>query len=63
VLLICFALIALTAAAATKKSGEKKASPSAPDKAYMQKIWDGWSTLDPLDWGFRKAGWEMAHRA
>jgi hypothetical protein len=49
VLLICFALIAVTSAAATRKSGEKKASPSSPDKAYMQKIWDGWSTLDPAN--------------
>src|SRR6266568_8303588 len=48
VLLTCFALIAVTSAA-TDKSGEKKASPSAPDKAYMQKIWDGWSTLDPAN--------------
>lgn len=22
-------------------------SSGAPDKAYLQKIWDGWSTLDP----------------
>lgn len=48
VLLTCFALIAVTSAA-TDKSGEKKASPSAPDKAYLQKIWDGWSTLDPAN--------------
>src|SRR5438105_7350090 len=45
VLLTCFALIAVTSAA-TDKSGEKKASSSAPDKAYLQKIWDGWATLD-----------------
>ncbi len=49
VLLVCLTLAAVTSAAATKKSGEKKASPSAPDKAYMQKIWDGWSTLDPAN--------------
>src|SRR5438132_14326326 len=48
VLLTCFALIAVTSAA-TDKFGEKKASPSAPDKAYLQKIWDGWSTLDPAN--------------
>jgi ketosteroid isomerase-like protein len=31
-----------------KKPGEK-AAPTIPDKAYMQKIWDGWSTLDPAN--------------
>jgi ketosteroid isomerase-like protein len=46
-LLICFAVIAVSSVAATKKS-EKKASP-APDKAYLQRIWDGWSTLDPAN--------------
>jgi len=30
----------IESASAQKKSG-------APDKAYMQKIWDGWSTLNP----------------
>jgi len=47
-LLVCFALIAVASDAATKKSGEKKSVP-APDKAYLQKIWDGWSTLDPAN--------------
>ena len=27
---------------------ESRAGP-APDKAYLQKIWDGWSTLDPAN--------------
>ena len=27
----------------------KKAAGPAPDKAFMQKIWDGWSTLDPAN--------------
>jgi ketosteroid isomerase-like protein len=30
-------------------SAMKKPSAAAPDKAYMQKIWDGWSTLDPAN--------------
>ena len=38
VLLIGFGLVALVSFAA-KISG-------APDKAHLQKIWDGWSTLD-----------------
>jgi ketosteroid isomerase-like protein len=47
-LLVSFALIA-TSVAATKKPGEKKTSAPTPDKAYLQKIWDGWSTLDPAN--------------
>jgi ketosteroid isomerase-like protein len=36
-----------TGFAQTKKPAMKKTSPGpAPDKAYLQKIWDGWSTLD-----------------
>ena len=27
----------------------KKSAGPAPDKAYLQKIWDGWSTLDPAN--------------
>lgn len=37
------ACIALTLAAGT--AAQKAAG--APDKAYMQRIWDGWSTLNP----------------
>jgi ketosteroid isomerase-like protein len=39
---ICLLIFALsqTSAAAPKKS------PTPPDKAYMQKIWTGWATLD-----------------
>lgn len=40
--------VALCAFAQTKKhSAMKMAAGSAPDKAYMQKIWDGWSTMNP----------------
>jgi len=31
------------------KSAPPKSAPPAPDKAYLQKIWDGWSTLDPAN--------------
>src|SRR5262252_1993755 len=42
--------ITLAAAAQTKKSAAKKANAApAPDKAYLQKIWDGWATLDPAN--------------
>jgi len=42
--------IALSLSAQTKKSPMKKSSAGpAPDKAYLQKIWDGWATLDPAN--------------
>jgi ketosteroid isomerase-like protein len=42
--LLCCLLAALAAHA--KPSPAKSASPAAPDKTYLQKIWDGWATLD-----------------
>ena len=42
-------LFALTLAAIAKPAPKKPAAPPAPDKAYLQKIWDGWSTLDPAN--------------
>ena len=41
-------LAILTVSAAPKKS-DKKSAAAIPDKAYLQKIWDGWSTLDPAN--------------
>lgn len=47
---LCLILITLSAAAQARKPAAKKASAGpAPDKAYLQKIWDGWSTLDPAN--------------
>src|SRR6266496_3306779 len=47
---LCLLALTLSGAAQTKKSPVKKASAgAAPDKALMQKIWDGWSTLDPAN--------------
>jgi ketosteroid isomerase-like protein len=43
ILLLC--LFALTFSVLAKPAHSKSAPP-APDKAYLQKIWDGWSTLD-----------------
>jgi len=40
--------LSLIASAQTKKAA-KTSAPAAPDKAYLQKIWDGWSTLDPAN--------------
>ena len=57
VLLFSLAL-ALCASAQTKKSEMKKSTAGpVPDKAYLQKIWDGWSTLDTANVaGFYAAG-------
>jgi len=50
-LTVSFCLLALTSCvfAQAKKSPMKKAAGPAPDKAYLQKIWDGWATLDPAN--------------
>jgi len=46
--LFCALALVLSSSAQTKKSAMKKSTAGpAPDKAYLQKIWDGWSTLDP----------------
>jgi ketosteroid isomerase-like protein len=46
--LFCLLGLMLSGSAQTKKSTAKKSSAGAvPDKAYLQKIWDGWATLDP----------------
>jgi ketosteroid isomerase-like protein len=46
-LLVCFAVLTLSGFA-QKKSAEKKSSaaPAGLNKAYLQKIWDGWGSLD-----------------
>jgi ketosteroid isomerase-like protein len=47
-ILFCVFALALSVSAQTKKSPAKKSSAvPAPDKAYLQKIWEGWATLDP----------------
>ncbi len=46
--LICVLALSLSSFATSKKPAKKAASNGPlPDKAYLQKIWDGWSTLDP----------------
>ena len=44
--LLCLLVITITASSLAKTAPKKAATPPAPDKAYLQKIWDGWSTLD-----------------
>jgi ketosteroid isomerase-like protein len=46
IVLLTLALTVALSFADTKKPMSKPAG-SAPDKAHLQKIWDGWSTLDP----------------
>jgi len=46
-ILVC--LLFLTLPGPAKSAPKKTAAPSAPDKDYLQKIWDGWSTLDPAN--------------
>src|SRR5579859_7204273 len=51
ILTVSFLLLTLLVSAyGQKKSTAKKSSAGpAPDKAYLQKIWDGWATLDPAN--------------
>ncbi|HXJ86064.1 MAG TPA: nuclear transport factor 2 family protein [Candidatus Binatia bacterium] len=46
---LCLFLFTLSLAAQTRKAAAKKTASPAPDKAYLQKIWDGWATLDPAN--------------
>jgi ketosteroid isomerase-like protein len=47
---LCLLALTLASSAQVKKSAAKKAPAGpAPDKAYLQKIWDGWATLDPAN--------------
>src|SRR5579864_3441637 len=47
---LCLFVLALSGSAQTKKFATKKSiGGPVPDKAYLQKIWDGWATLDPAN--------------
>jgi ketosteroid isomerase-like protein len=46
--LLLIALLTLSLCAAAQSHKKASAGP-APDKAYMQKVLDGWSTLNPAD--------------
>src|SRR3982074_345033 len=48
--LLSLFILSLCSLAQTKTPTSKGPSTAgAPDKAYMQKIWDGWTTLDPAN--------------
>jgi ketosteroid isomerase-like protein len=49
VLALCVACSALTSPVATNAKKMPAGKTAAPDKAYLQKIWDGWATLDPTN--------------
>jgi ketosteroid isomerase-like protein len=44
-----FAVSLLSFAKSSKPASKKSPAGPVPDKALMQKIWDGWSTLDPAN--------------
>jgi len=45
---LCLLALTISGVAQTRKPAMKsKAAGATPDKAYMQKIWDGWATMDP----------------
>ena len=47
---IAVVVIALSCAlAAEAQKTDKRITTEAVDKAYLQKIWDGWATLDPAN--------------
>lgn len=46
-LAVSLCLLTLTLAALAKPASRKFPAPPAPDKAYLQKFWDGWGALDP----------------
>jgi len=44
---VCLLALTLSSSAAPPKTASKKSSAAPPpDKAFLQKIWDGWATLD-----------------
>jgi ketosteroid isomerase-like protein len=48
-LTLSLCILALTLATLAQKSSKMMSDAGTPDKALMQKIWDGWATLDPAN--------------
>ncbi|HME36753.1 MAG TPA: nuclear transport factor 2 family protein [Candidatus Sulfotelmatobacter sp.] len=46
---LCLLALTVSGLAQMKKSPMQKAAGPAPDRASVQKVWDGWSTLDPAN--------------
>jgi len=51
VLVVLVCVFALGVSSFAKKPKKKVVPPGAPDKAYLQKILDGWAALDPSKMG------------
>lgn len=51
VLTVLICVVALSVAGFAKKPKKKVVPPDAPDKAYLQKILDGWAALEPAKMG------------
>ena len=47
VLVVLVCVLALSAFGFAKKPKKKTVPPTAPDKIFLQKLLDGWDTLDP----------------
>lgn len=45
-MLLCLLVLTATAATQGQTARSTRTSVAPPDKAYLQKIWDGWETLD-----------------
>jgi ketosteroid isomerase-like protein len=46
-LTLSLCIVALALSTFAEKTSKKTSSSPIPDKAYMQKIWDAWATLNP----------------
>jgi ketosteroid isomerase-like protein len=46
-LFVLLCLLTLSLSVFAQPSNKKSPTPPAPDASYLQKIWDGWSTLNP----------------
>jgi len=49
IVMLCVLALTLSATSQLPKAAAKKSAPPAPDRAYLQKIWDDWATLDPAN--------------
>lgn len=46
---LALCIVALSLSTVAQKTSKKMTDAGAPDKALMQKIWNGWATLDPAN--------------
>jgi ketosteroid isomerase-like protein len=49
IVLLCLLALTLSGIMLPEAAAKKPATPVAPNKAYLQTIWDGWATLDPAN--------------